>query len=164
MKVCRAISRSLSSASIISFDRKPFSGGMPASDSAAMVPMAKVIGISLRSPPSRLMERVPVSWSMMPAVMNSDALKVAWLMMWKTAAIAASSVPKPSSIVIRPSWLTVEWASSAFRSSLNTAITAPTVIVISPVVATIQNHSSVPASTGHSRAIRNSPAFTIVAL
>ncbi|MEO1960656.1 MAG: sugar phosphate nucleotidyltransferase, partial [Paracoccus sp. (in: a-proteobacteria)] len=34
----------------------------------------------------------------------------------------------------------------------------------SSFVATIQNHSSVPASTGHSRAIRNSPAFTIVAL
>ena len=31
------------------------------------------------------MSRVPVSWSMMPAAMNSDALNVAWFIMWKTA-------------------------------------------------------------------------------
>ena len=36
-------------------------------------------------------------------------------------------------------------------------------MVISPVEATIQNHSGVPARTGHMRAIKNSPAFTIVA-
>ena len=35
------------------------------------------------------MSRVPVSWSMMPAAMNSDALNVAWFIMWKTAATAA---------------------------------------------------------------------------
>ena len=32
------------------------------------------------------MSRVPHSWSMIPAVMKSDALKVAWLTMWNTAA------------------------------------------------------------------------------
>ena len=31
------------------------------------------------------MSRVPVSWSTMPAAMNSDALNVAWFMMWNTA-------------------------------------------------------------------------------
>ena len=40
---------------------KPFSGGIPAMDSAAMVPMVKVIGISLRNPPSKRTERVPAS-------------------------------------------------------------------------------------------------------
>ena len=35
--------------------------------------------------------------------------------------------------------------------------------VASPALVTSQNHSSVPASTGHRRAIRNTPAFTIVA-
>ena len=38
------------------------------------------------------MSRVPVSWSMMPAAMNSDALKVAWFIMWKIAATAASGL------------------------------------------------------------------------
>ena len=41
------------------------------------------------------MSRVPVSWSMMPAAMNSDALKVAWFMMWNTAATAASGLFEP---------------------------------------------------------------------
>ena len=54
------------------------------------------------------MSRVPVSWSMMPAAMNSDALKVAWFMMWNTAATAASGLFSPSSSVIRPRWLIVE--------------------------------------------------------
>ncbi|MCY1242097.1 hypothetical protein D9M72_550390 [compost metagenome] len=54
------------------------------------------------------MSRVPVSWSMMPAAMNSDALKVAWLTMWKTAATAASGLPRLNSTVIRPRWLMVE--------------------------------------------------------
>ena len=84
-------------------------------------------------------------------------------MMWNTATTAAALVPSPRSMVMRPRWLTVENARSAFRSSLNSAILAPISMVISPVEATIQNHSGVPASTGQSRAIRNSPAFTIVA-
>ena len=90
-------------------------------------------------------------------------LNVAWLRMWNTAAIAPSSVPVPSNIVIRPRWLTVENANNALRSCLNKAITAPSTIVIRPAEVTIQNHSGVPASTGHMRAIRNIPAFTIVA-
>ena len=54
------------------------------------------------------MSRVPVSWSMMPAAMNSDALNVAWFMMWKIAATSASGLSRPSSSVIRPRWLIVE--------------------------------------------------------
>ena len=56
----------------------------------------------------RRMSRVPVSWSMMPAVMNSEALKVAWLMMWNTAATAAMGVSRPNRSTIRPRWLMVE--------------------------------------------------------
>ena len=48
------------------------------------------------------MSRVPVSWSMMPAAMNSDALNVAWFMMWKMAATWPSGVLRPSSSVIKP--------------------------------------------------------------
>ena len=40
---------------------------------------------------------------------------------------------------------------------------APSTSVQAPAPATIQNHSCVPDSAGHSRAIRNTPAFTIVA-
>ena len=68
------------------------------------------------------MSRVPASWSMMPAAMNSEALKVAWFMMWNTAATAASGVPMPNSSVIRPRWLIVEYASSPLRSCLNSAV------------------------------------------
>ena len=66
---------------------------------AALATMASVavIGMKRNSPPSRRMSRVPVSWSMMPAAMNSDALKVAWLIMWKMAATAPSGLPRLSS-------------------------------------------------------------------
>ncbi len=83
--------------------------------------------------------------------------------MWKTAATTAMRVDRPSSIVRRPRWLTVEKASSAFRSSLKIAIQAATTMVTRPVMETIRNHSGVPDSAGHSRASRNTPAFTIVA-
>ena len=69
----------------------------------------------------------------------------------------------PSNMVIRPRWLTVEKAKSAFKSCLNSAINAPSTMVTSPAVVTITNHSGVPARTGHIRAIRKMPAFTIVA-
>ena len=58
---------------------------------------------------------------MMPAAMNSEALKVAWFMMWKTAATAASSRFRPSSRVISPKWLMVEYASKPFKSFWNIA-------------------------------------------
>ncbi|MNI05073.1 hypothetical protein D3C73_580170 [compost metagenome] len=54
------------------------------------------------------MSRDPASWSMMPAAMNSEALKVAWLTVWKMAAIAPRSDPRPSSRQISPRWLMVE--------------------------------------------------------
>ena len=48
------------------------------------------------------MSRVPVSWSMMPAAMNSEALNVAWLRMWNTPATTAIGVEMPNSSVISP--------------------------------------------------------------
>ncbi len=67
-----------------------------------------VMGIMCRRPERRRMSRVPLSWSTMPAAMNSEALKVAWFMMWNTAATAASLLLRPSSSVIRPRWEIVE--------------------------------------------------------
>ena len=90
------------SAKNISFDRKPLSSGTPAMAALATMARVPVIGISLNRPDRRRMSRVPLSWSMMPAAMNSDALKVAWFMMWKTAATAAIGLLRPSSSVIRP--------------------------------------------------------------
>ena len=95
--------------------------------------------------------------------MNSEALKVAWLTMWKIAATAPSVLPRPSSMVMRPRWLIVEYASTAFRSCWNTAEAAPSSRLARPAPPMIQNHASVPASTGHSRSSRNTPAFTMVA-
>ena len=99
---------SKASAKNISLDRKPLSSGTPAMAPEATMARVAVIGIAWRSPLSRRMSRVPVSWSMMPAAMNSDALNTAWFMMWKIAATMASGVPRPASVVIRPRWLTVE--------------------------------------------------------
>ncbi|CPM68382.1 Uncharacterised protein [Bordetella pertussis] len=44
----------------------------------------------------------------MPAAMKSEALKVAWLTMWKIAATRPSELFKPSMSVISPRWLMVE--------------------------------------------------------
>ena len=96
------------SAKNISFDRKPLSSGTPAIDALATMARVAVNGISLNRPLRLRMSRVPLSWSMMPAAMNSEALKVAWLRMWKTAATAASGLFRPSSSVIKPRWLMVE--------------------------------------------------------
>ena len=101
-------SRTSVSAKNISLERKPLSSGTPAIAAQATMASVAVIGIADHRPLSRRMSRVPVSWSMIPAAMNSDALKVAWFRMWKTAATAASGVPRPKSSVIRPRWLMVE--------------------------------------------------------
>ena len=75
---------------------------------AATMASAAVRGMEWRRPLSRRMSRVPVSWSMMPAAMNSEALKTAWFMMWKIAATIAPPLPMPARAVIRPRWLIVE--------------------------------------------------------
>ena len=67
------------SAKNISLDRKPFSSGTPAMDALATIARVAVNGIRRTRPLSLRMSRVPLSWSMMPAAMNSDALNVAWL-------------------------------------------------------------------------------------
>ncbi len=46
-------------------------------DAAATIARVVVTGMACRKPDSLDMSRVPVSWSTMPAAMNSDALNVA---------------------------------------------------------------------------------------
>jgi len=82
------------------------------------------------------MSRVPVSWSMMPAAMNSDALNVAWLRMWNTPATTAIGVEMPNSSVISPRCEMVEYASRPFRSCWKIANHAPTSSVSAPTVVT----------------------------
>src|SRR5699024_8430733 len=98
------------SAKNISFDKKPFNKGTPAMAAAATMANVAVTGISLRSHVSCRKSRVPLSWSIIPAAINKDALKVAWLSVWNNAATAASGVPMPSNSVIKPKWLIVEYA------------------------------------------------------
>ena len=71
------VSRNTVSAKNISLDRKPLSSGTPAMAALATAASVAVIGIIRRRPDRRRMSRVPLSWSMMPAAMNSEALKVA---------------------------------------------------------------------------------------
>ena len=101
-------STSTASAKNISLDKKPLSSGTPAMAALATMASVAVMGIMLRRPDRRRISRVPVSWSMMPTAMNSDALKVAWFMMWNTAATAANGLFNPRSRVMRPRWEMVE--------------------------------------------------------
>src|SRR3546814_19741988 len=89
------------SSSIISLERKPFRGAIPAMERPATVAMVAVIGISAASPPRGRASRVPVSWSTMPAVLNSAHLTVAWFRIWKTQEKAAEGVPKENRMVKR---------------------------------------------------------------
>jgi hypothetical protein len=95
--------------------------------------------------------------------MNSEALKVAWLSTWNTAATAASGEPRPIRKTIRPRWLTVEYASSPLRSCLKIAMKAANSTVTRPAAVTMISKWPVPASTGYMRMSRNTPALTMVA-
>ncbi len=90
------------SAKNISLDRKPLNRGTPAIAAAATIASSAVYGMYFHMPLTRRMSRVPHSWSMMPAAMNSPALKMAWLIRWNTPATAASGVPTPNRATIRP--------------------------------------------------------------
>ena len=87
---------------------KPFSGAMPAIAADATSTSVPITGISAISPPSLRRSRVCASWSTMPALMNSAALKAAWLRMWNTATTIDSGVLSPIMKVMSPRWLTVE--------------------------------------------------------
>ena len=116
MRVIRLPLMNTVSAKNISFDRKPLRSGTPAIAAAPTTASVAVMGMARCRPLRRDRSRVPVSWSTMPAAMNSDALNVAWFTIWKMAAINASELLSPSSSVIRPKWLIVEYASTPFMS------------------------------------------------
>ena len=72
-----AASRYTVSAKNISLEIKPLSSGTPAMAALATQASVAVMGIIKRRPDRRRISRVPLSWSTMPAAMNSEALKVA---------------------------------------------------------------------------------------
>ena len=109
------------------------SSGIPAIAREAVIASALVMGMNRRRLPSRRMSRVPVSWSMMPAAMNSEALNVAWLRMWNTPATTAIGVDRPNSRVIRPRCEIVEYASRPLRSCWKIAYHAPSNRVTAPM-------------------------------
>ena len=147
----------------ISFDRNPLVSGTPAIDAAATMVSVAVNGMKDHRPPSWRMSREWVSWSTMPAIMNSEALNVAWLSTWNTAATAARDEPRPTRKVIRPRWLTVEYASRPLRSCLKMAMNAANSTVTSPAPLTSASNQPEPARIGYRRISRNTPALTMVA-
>jgi hypothetical protein len=54
--------------------KKPMSGGSPNIAADAMMVPIKLTVIGSRRPPSMVMSRVPVPWSMAPTTRNSPAL------------------------------------------------------------------------------------------
>ncbi len=85
--------------------QNPASGGMPASDSAPTTQVKVVHGILRHRPPISRTSWVCVPWITLPAARKSSALKKAWVMRWKTAAV---QLPTPSASIISPSWEMVE--------------------------------------------------------
>ena len=85
---------------ISSFDQKPASGGRPARANVAITNVAKVIGIFRHSPPMSFFmskEWWEAEWLTEPAPRNRQALKKAWVKMWKTA---GSHAPTPRPIIM----------------------------------------------------------------
>ncbi len=78
-------------ARISSFDQKPAKGKMPASDSVAIRKVQKVVGIFFRSPPmsSTMLKLWPAAWLSEPAPRNRQALNMAWVKRWNSAAVHA---------------------------------------------------------------------------
>ena len=68
--------------STASLEKKPASGGTPASAASPSVIVAKVTGISRRSPPMSGIRLVPTAWMTEPAARNSSALNAAWVSRW----------------------------------------------------------------------------------
>ena len=108
------------------------------------------------------MSRVPDSWSMMPAAMNSEALKVAWFITWNTAATA------PAGCSGRAARDQAEMAhggigQQAFQVVLEDGDVGAEDQRDQSGAANHPHPRIGPANAGHSRTSRNTPSFTIVA-
>jgi hypothetical protein len=95
--------------------------------------------------------------------MNSEALKVAWFRMWNTAATAASGLFRPSSSGDQAQVADGRIGQQALQVVLEHRHIAPSSSVPGPDAADDPEPGVGAASTGHSRASRNTPALTMVA-
>ncbi len=91
---------------ISSLLQKPAKGGIPA---IAIVPIRKSVWVQgifdFNAPILRISCSPDNAWMTDPADKNKSALKNAWVIRWKTAAVYA---PRPQPRNMYPSWLTVE--------------------------------------------------------
>ena len=99
-----ASTNAVSTASLVT---KPSRGGTPAMEAAPMTATTSSWGALPATPDSRRMSRVPAWWSMMPTVRNRVALNRPWAITMASPAMAVSAVPKETTAVMNPSWLTV---------------------------------------------------------
>src|SRR5215212_6864513 len=97
---------------ISSFEKKPLKNGIPHSAAVETSHVMVVIGILRARPPMSLrMSKLwwLPEWLTDPAHRNRQHLKNAGVKMWNTAGVQA---PTPRPIIMYPSWLTVEYAST----------------------------------------------------
>src|SRR5262245_23497759 len=129
--------------------------------SHAATDASAVSGRNLRNPPMiRMSWLSPLPWITEPAPRNSVALKKARVTTWK---IAAPYAPTPSARNMKPSWLIVEYASTRLMSGWTSPTVAARSAVRAPTHATTVDALALAAKKGWARAIRNTPAVTIVA-
>ena len=101
---------------ISSLEKKPAKGQIPAIARVAIHITTQVMRMRVRSPPMFRMSCASswlpalcsawcIEWMTAPAPRKSSALKKAWVMRWKMAAVKA---PTPAPRNMKPSWETVE--------------------------------------------------------
>src|SRR5690349_24743409 len=95
-----------------------------------------------------------------PAPRNKHALKNACVNTWKKP---AANAPQPAAANMKPSWLTVEYASTFLISFCTQPIVAASSAVSAPVTATTAIVVGAAANTGDSRQIKYRPEVTMVA-
>ncbi len=110
-----------SDSSAASFATYPANGGSPIIDAVASPPATAVHGRALPTPVRRRRSRVPAAASTTPTTRNSEALNIACAPIIASPASAAPRVPRPTSRMMRPSWLTVPNARTSLRSYCRSA-------------------------------------------
>src|SRR5712692_6298107 len=91
-------SASQTPARLASFEKKPASGGTPASASVPTTKTTPVCGILRKRPPIRKMSLVPTAWITAPAARKRSALNTPWVKRCRTLASAA---PAPAAVIKR---------------------------------------------------------------
>ena len=120
-------------------------GGKPLVVITIIAIKTKVTGIAFLKPPINRMSRVPSAWMIPPAKRNPRPSKKAWLTIWNklanqpTDAAPATAVPKAA--IMKPIWLTVEYARTPLMSVVVKASVAPTNAVKTPIQAIVGNQS-----------------------